>query len=266
MQVARGSWPSSIPTEALRVYRQTLDLLTAEFADSSVFSEPFLNLLDTPLEVEPLRASPHKIAAREKQLLEERGLKDPLFRSFREWAAAELAPRKRPALTLTRRRRLRVMSKWEHRRYLLAVSLKEIASLVAYRWTPRELVVLATQGDRKSFFRLVELDKVFLTARFSKGWIVSAQSWQKEKKKTFFKRLLGSMCRDTLTEVMPSAKLGIACYLLWFLGFEQEGKKRLLDFLESEGLAWYPDPNSFYKHLSRLGIKSRAKEVDKNMP
>lgn len=255
--MAEDAWPSSIPAEGLRVYRQTLRLLTAEFADPSVFSEPFLDLLDRRLAVEPSRPAPHEIANTKRQLLSERGGMDPLIQFFREWATAELAPRKRPPLlTPTGRKRLRVEGLWSHRRYLLAVSLKEIANLVAHGWTPRESVVLATRGDEKSLLFLVELDKVFLTARFSREWFASAQS---RRDTQFFARLARSVERDTLTEEMPSARLGIASYLLWFLGFEHLGKKRLLDFIESEGLAGYPDPHTFYKFLSRIGIKARAK-------
>jgi hypothetical protein len=234
----------------------TLELLTASFPDPSVFSEPFFEFLDKPLEVEPLRASRHEIATMRRRLLKERGRVDSLIRLFREWAAAELAPRKRGVLSLATPVRSLLDEPWRYRRYLLAVSLKEIASLIANGYTPRELVALATRGDKQSLMCLVELDKMFLTARFSREWFVSAQSRRDTR---FFKRLATSVERDTLKKEMPSARLGIACYLLWFLGFERVGKKRLLSFIESEGLAEYPDPHAFYKYLSRLGIKVRAK-------
>ena len=171
---------------------------------------------------------------------------DPLIERFRAWAVDELSTHPNSL----------VAAPWKVRRFLLAASLKEIASLVAHNLTPSECVALAARGDEQSLMHLVELDKLFLSARFCKEWFSSAQSRRDTR---FFKRLAKSVERDTLSEVMPAATLGIASYLLWFLGFEELGKRRLLDFVEDEDLANYPDPKSFDRFLSCIGIKSRTK-------
>jgi hypothetical protein len=183
---------------------------------------------------------------------------DPLMQLFRDWAATELGPeRKRRA----RPGRRSPYVPRTHRRNLVAASVKEIVHLVVHGHTPRESVELATRyADELNFRRLVELDKVFLTARFAREWFLSAQA---RGDASFFRRLGAAVQRDTLSDKGSYARLGVACYLLWFLGFKDLGKRKLFRFLRSEDFVDAADLKTLDRRMSRIGIRSRVRKGDK---
>jgi hypothetical protein len=253
------AWPDALPRSARSAYQKTLALVDHIMAEApSVLTQPFYEFLDVPLKILPTRASQDRIKLRRKKLLQQWHRFDPLVQLFRDWAATELGPVRR------RRARRRTRPPYvprTHRRNLIAASLKEIVHLVVHGHTPRESVMLATRyGDELSFRRLIELDKVFLTARFAREWFLSAQA---RHDAPFFRRLGAAARRDTLSNKGPYARFGIACYLLWFLGFENLGKRELFAFLQSQDFVWAPDLKTLDRRLSRIGIRSRARKGDK---
>jgi hypothetical protein len=191
-------------------------------------------------------------------LLHRRERFDPLLGLLKRWAASELEPNEQVVIedwifTLP--------AKGEKARLEIELqrSIKNITSLLAFKHTIHELVTLACLGDDESLFRLVELDKVFLTAEFARQRIWDAQAredWH------FFKSLSRSVAVDAYRRNVRQVRVGIACYLLWFLGFRDLPRDELLDFLESAGLVKYRDPISFYHMLNRIGLRKYSKDAE----
>ena len=72
------------------------------------------------------------------------------------------------------------------------------------------------------------------------------------------------MAVDAYRRNVLQVRVGIACYLLWFLGFRDLRRDELLNFLEFEGLARYEDPYSFYHMLNRIGLRKYSKVAYRN--
>lgn len=187
---------------------------------------------------------------------------DPLLKLFNSWGKAELKPIKIIHFEyegeVLYKERTTEIPKY---RSELAGAIKNITSLIENDHTVFELVFLATEGDEASLIKLIELDKIFLTAKFTQDWIWISQNKEDER---FFKRLSNALLHDTFRERLNDVKLGIACYLLWFLGFKDLPRHQLLDFIEKEDIAGYPDPNSFYRRLNRIGLRKYWREDKKS--
>jgi hypothetical protein len=115
-----------------------------------------------------------------------------------------------------------------------------------------ELVELARAGDDRSLFTLVSLDRTFLTSRFLQKRIFQAQGMEDTR---FFAHLAKSLKTDLYRERQIEVKVGIACYLLWFLGYNRLPRTELFQLLKSQRLISYEDPQSFYRMLNRIGLK-----------
>ena len=111
-------------------------------------------------------------------------------------------------------------------------SVKEIVTLISYKHTAAELVTLATLGDDTSLMRLIELDKTFLTAQFAQKRIYQAQGMEDRQ---FFQRLSEAVRVDAYRAHHKEAWLGLACYLLWFLGLRSLAENRALPVSRGQG-------------------------------
>lgn len=107
-----------------------------------------------------------------------------------------------------------------------------------------------------SLMRLIELDKTFLTAQFAQKRIHQAQGMEDRE---FFQRLSDAVRVDAYREHQREAWLGIACYLLWHLGFERLPKIELYRFLKAKRAMPYDDPESFKRMLTRIGLRRYRK-------
>ncbi len=198
-----------------------------------------------------------RITRTRQALLRRRDRFDPLFTLLREWANSERTPvaheRWEYEGELLFEQLVTQRPKW--RRALFA-SIKELSAIIVYKQTVNELVTLATLGDDESLMKLIELDKMFLTAAFAQKRIRQAQAMEDKR---FFQHLSKTLHLDTFRDHQDEVVLGVACYLLWFLGFQNLPKQRLFEFLSAEGLVPYSDPQSFNRKLSRIGLRRYRK-------
>lgn len=196
-----------------------------------------------------------EISKARKELLANRERLDPLFKLFRDWARAEHAPLEQWVLEGDVLWQMPVRDRPVQRQKLFR-SVKEIVAVLIYKHTVGELVTLAALGDDMSLIRLVELDKTFLTAQFAQKRIRQAQGMED---RDFFKVLSGALLVDAYRENQDEVWLGVACYLLWFLGFERLPKIELYTFLKSGKAMPYRDPESFKRWLTRIGLRRYRK-------
>jgi hypothetical protein len=200
-------------------------------------------------------AAKRRITRARNELLRRRERFDPLMGQLEQWGAAQREPWEELVIDD------QVEARWPSREAArteneLRYSIKGMTSLLANRYTVDELVTLSCRGDDESLFRLIELDKVFLTAAFARERILRAQwgeDWQ------FFRSLSRSVAIDSYRRNLRAVRVGIACYLLWFLGFRNLPRDQLLDFLETHKLVKYEDPYSFYHMLNRIGLRKYRK-------
>ena len=230
------NFKGSISPAAIKAFRDNYKLLT-EKAKNSIF------------------LGKKQSFAKERERLRRRKIRrDPLFRLLRSWAKAERTPMKYIHLEYEGERlyteRITDIPRY---RSELSYAIKSITALIAYKNTVNELVSLGVQGDEDSLFKLIMLDKIFLTAKFAQDWFLLAQG---KEDRRFFRVLSNALRHDTFREHIDTAKIGIACYLLWYLGSRKKRLTRddLLKFLEEEGIARYPDLEPFYKMLNAIGL------------
>jgi len=261
------SWQERIPEATIRSFRRQFGYICTMLPrmGGSVFSDAFEPYLIMPL-TKGLRfplspAAKRRVTRARKSLEGKRERFDPLLLLFERWAAAEQEPNES---VIIEDEIIALPAKGEKARLEIELqrSIKNITSLLVYKLTVGELVTLTCLGDDESLFRLVELDKVFLTAEFTRERILRAQ-WGEERQ--FFRSLSISVAVDSYRQNLyyrrnlHGVRVGIACYLLWFLGFRDLPRDELLDFLETHKLAKYEDPYSFYHMLNRIGLRKYRK-------
>lgn len=258
--MTKAKWQESIPPKAIKAFRNNFILLTEILPEMegtlylSASLVPYLeHSLDEDVKSQLFSESIIDVGDIKEKLHRKRTRFDPLLKLFKNWAKAELKPIK--IIHLEYEGKVLYKKRETERpkyRLELANAIKDITSLIENDFTVFELVSLATKGDLNSLLKLIKLDKIFLTANFTQDWIWIAQGIEDKR---FFENLSKALLHDTFRDRLMEVKFGIACYLLWFLGFNKLPKHQLLDFIEGEKIAGYPDPNSFNRRLSRIGLK-----------
>lgn len=199
----------------------------------------------------------------ENKLRENRSFENTLFAQLKKWGEAELSPPEieehkfegKVIYTEDIRRR-----KVSQQRGMLEHVYKDVFCLAAFKYTLEELVNLAMNGDDSSLFKLVYLDKLFLTARFTQKRIRLAQSMEDYE---FFHKLAKQLESDGYRDHFDSSKHGMAVVLLWFLGCDQLTYREFQSVVqENVGYKWtYPE--SFLTFVHRLGLYKYPKKRHK---
>ena len=193
-----------------------------------------------------------------KELRAQRQRYDPLHELFIEWARAEKSPVKTEEYKYQGKvvftQLIKIAPKYRDR---LSKSIKDIIALVAHNMTVYEMTTLACNGDRDSMLDLIKLDKVFLASEIFRDFVWIAQG---KEDQSFFEALSKAVTHDTFRKHIDSAKMSIACYLLWYLGYRERTYKELLEFIETEEIAEYDDVDSFRRALNRIGLTKRPKK------
>jgi len=254
-----------IPDKLIQSYREQYYYFTKVLRDwrGTVFSNRFKRYLN----VEQVRgvsyplspASKRRITKRKAELVKLRNV-DPLLQLFEEWGEAERAEPRREEFRYEGKLICElVKSDRPKLRMRLADSVKHIYSLRIHEATVDELVDLASIGNDESLFQLVQLDKVFLTAKYCQKRIWQAQG---QEDKEFFKMLSSALLVDTYRDNQDRCHLAISCYLLWFLGYKKLPNDKLLEFVRSEGLVGpddYMEQKNFDRMLRDIGLRKRYK-------
>lgn len=111
--------------------------------------------------------------------------------------------------------------------------------------------------QNKAFFKLVSMDKSFLTANWALP-ITRYAEWDSD-------RLTTALKNPGFRTEIHYVHFSIAIILLWYLGGRKLTYRAFQNLLKEQGYSLYEftELGSFRKHVNRLGLKKRKKERQK---
>jgi hypothetical protein len=201
------------------------------------------------------------ISKKEKDLNRKREKIDTLFKLLQEWVNEEFHMASGSIFSgkgiLGHLARSRFVKLDKPKRLALTMSFQNILCLVTWEHTISELVELACYGSDKSTFRLIQLNKRFLDAKWIQDRVALAQRYND---KAFFNKLGNCIKKDTPDKTYAKAEIGFKILLLWFLGFKDLTNPEFLSYLQEEKIvsSTLSQP-SFNVLVNRLGLRKYRK-------